>query len=59
MKRRDLILGIGFMGMAAPSISKDILSDRKSGVMLDVSEAIVYKTPEMFGAVGDGINDDS
>lgn len=59
LKRRDLILGIGFMGMAAPSISKDILSDRKSGVMLDVSEAIVYKTPEMFGAVGDGINDDS
>ena len=34
-------------------------ADKSAGEIATLSEAIAYKTPEMFGAVGDGETDDS
>ncbi|MEB7601419.1 hypothetical protein [Raoultella terrigena] len=59
MNRRDLLLGVGVLGASVPLLAKAEFEKKSVGAMADISEAIVFKTPEMFGATGDGISDDT
>lgn len=59
MKRRDLLLSAGILGVFKPVLAKAEFEKKIIGSMHDISEAVIFKTPEMFGAIGDGNSDDS
>lgn len=59
MKRRDLLLGAGILGAFRPMLAKADADRRTICPIQDISEVIVFKTPEMFGAIGNGITDDT